>query len=336
MSLKLLVLHGPNLNLLGEREPEIYGTLTLTEINQRLKKAAKTMSATLRIFQSNSEGELIDLLHQNRKWAQGVVFNPGAYTHYSYAIRDAVSAIQIPVIEVHLSDIKKREPFRRKSVIAPACLDQVSGLGWKSYLEGMKRLRTRIVGPLVMAWMALLLSRESHALSVDVVGGYALPGAAVTGSGVVAGGALPAISYGLLLDAGISSQLSLQFGALYAPRAFSVAVGAVASNYSTMAVHLPVLLRMSWLGIFSVGVGGYFSHSLTQGSWDVTPSGVKKMNQDDSGVVASVDMKIKLLPFLNAVVDGRYLIGFQNINQSSAFTAYVRDAQLWAGLRFGK
>ncbi len=138
--MNLLILHGPNLNLLGEREPEIYGTLTLPQLNQRLKNAAKEHRVMLRILQSNCEGAMIDFLHKNRKWAQGVVINPGAYSHYSYAIRDAISAIQLPTVEVHLSDIQKREPFRRTSVVAPVCLEQVSGLGWKSYLKGIEIL----------------------------------------------------------------------------------------------------------------------------------------------------------------------------------------------------
>jgi 3-dehydroquinate dehydratase-2 len=138
--LRLLVLHGPNLNLLGEREPEIYGSMTLAELNLRLKQFAKKQGCILRIHQSNSEGGLIDLLHKNRKWADAVVFNPGAYTHYSYALRDAVSAICRPTIEVHLSDIAKREKFRRISVIAPVCQAQISGHGWQSYTRAIQAL----------------------------------------------------------------------------------------------------------------------------------------------------------------------------------------------------
>jgi 3-dehydroquinate dehydratase-2 len=140
MKKKILVLHGPNLNLLGEREPEVYGSMTLRELNQRLKKFAQESKCEIRIFQSNSEGKLIDLLHQHRKWAHGVVINPGAYTHYSYAIRDAISSIMRPTVEVHLSDIHQREEFRKISVIAPVCIQQVSGLGWRSYIEGIKTL----------------------------------------------------------------------------------------------------------------------------------------------------------------------------------------------------
>lgn len=138
--MRILVLHGPNLNLLGEREPQIYGTMTLGELNDRLRAHAKRKKVKLEIFQSNHEGELIDLIHAHRKKAQALVFNPGAYTHYSYALRDAVAASQLPTIEVHLSDIKKREPFRRVSVISPVCLRQISGKGVRGYLEAIDRL----------------------------------------------------------------------------------------------------------------------------------------------------------------------------------------------------
>lgn len=143
---KLLVLHGPNLNLLGEREPEVYGSMTLAELNKKLKAHAKAAGCELRIQQSNSEGDLIDLLHKNRKWADGVVFNPGAYTHYSYALRDAVAAVQIPTVEVHLSDIHKREDFRKISVIAPVCVRQISGLGFQSYTSAIDHLKGIIHG----------------------------------------------------------------------------------------------------------------------------------------------------------------------------------------------
>ena len=135
----ILVLHGPNLNLLGEREPEVYGKMTLSQLNAQLTKKAAQLKLRLRIAQSNHEGDLIDLLHKNRKWADGCVFNPGAFTHYSYALRDAVAGSQIPTIEVHLSDIKKREPFRRVSVLAPVCQGQISGKGLGSYLAALER-----------------------------------------------------------------------------------------------------------------------------------------------------------------------------------------------------
>jgi len=141
--MNILVLHGPNLNLLGEREPAIYGALTLAQLDARLAAHARRRGATLRARQSNSEGKLIDLLHAHRKWAQGVVFNPGAYTHYSYALRDAVSAIRVPTIEVHLSDIAKREPFRRVSVIEPVCAGRRYGKGADSYIEAIDDLLAR-------------------------------------------------------------------------------------------------------------------------------------------------------------------------------------------------
>lgn len=138
--MNILVLHGPNLNLLGEREPGVYGTMSLARLDSKIKAHARRKRASLRIFQDNCEGALIDLLHKNRRWARGAVFNPGAYAHYSYALRDAVAAVGIPVIEVHLTDIKKREPFRRRSVIAPACLAAIHGKGVGSYLEAIDRL----------------------------------------------------------------------------------------------------------------------------------------------------------------------------------------------------
>ncbi len=139
--MNVLILHGPNLNLLGEREPDVYGSMTLRQLNAQLRQAVKPWGVTLKIHQSNSEGTLIDWLHQYRHWADGVVFNPAAYTHTSYALRDAIAAIQKPTVEVHLSDIYRREAFRRKSVVAPVCVKQISGLGWRSYLEGVQFLR---------------------------------------------------------------------------------------------------------------------------------------------------------------------------------------------------
>ncbi|MBI2386128.1 MAG: type II 3-dehydroquinate dehydratase [Elusimicrobia bacterium] len=136
----ILVLNGPNLNLLGEREPETYGTMTLSQLNAKLSVYARKKGAALRARQSNHEGELIDILHAHRKWAAGIVFNPGAYSHYSYALRDAVAAILVPTIEVHLSNIKKREPFRRVSVIEPACVGQLYGKGSASYFTAIDML----------------------------------------------------------------------------------------------------------------------------------------------------------------------------------------------------
>jgi len=136
----ILVLHGPNLNLLGEREPEVYGAVSLVEIDRRLVEAGRALGLEVRSFQSNSEGALIDALHEARRWAAGVVFNPGGYTHTSVALRDAVAAIGIPVVEVHLSNVQGRDAFRRESLIAPVCRGVIAGFGWRSYLLGLHAL----------------------------------------------------------------------------------------------------------------------------------------------------------------------------------------------------
>jgi 3-dehydroquinate dehydratase-2 len=136
----ILILHGPNLNLLGRREPDVYGKLTLEEIDRRLAEAGAALRLEVRSLQSNSEGDLIDALHDAGEWASGVVFNPAGYTHTSVALRDAVTAIGIPVIEVHLSNVDAREPFRHTSLIAPACLGKIAGFGWRSYLLGLHAL----------------------------------------------------------------------------------------------------------------------------------------------------------------------------------------------------
>lgn len=136
----ILVLHGPNLNFLGSREPGIYGVMTLAEINRRIRQFCARSGIRLRIFQANCEGALIDRIFRNRKWARGIVMNPGAYAHYSFALRDAVAASNVPTIEVHLTNIHKREKFRRRSVIAPVCLRQICGGGWKSYLKALECL----------------------------------------------------------------------------------------------------------------------------------------------------------------------------------------------------
>jgi 3-dehydroquinate dehydratase II len=136
----VLILHGPNLNLLGKREPEVYGNLTVEEIDRRLEALGEELALSVRSYQSNVEGLLIDTLHEARGWADGVVFNPGGYTHTSVALRDAVSAIGIPVIEVHLSNVHAREEFRRTSLIAPVCLGSISGFGWRSYTLALRVL----------------------------------------------------------------------------------------------------------------------------------------------------------------------------------------------------
>ena len=138
--MNVLLLNGPNLNLLGEREPEIYGTTTLAQIEQMVQARARSLGASVRAFQSNHEGALIDELHQARFWAQGVIFNPGAFTHYSYALRDAIAATKLRVVEVHLSDITKREPWRRVSVLEEVCAHRVLGKGTAGYLEALQWL----------------------------------------------------------------------------------------------------------------------------------------------------------------------------------------------------
>ncbi len=138
--MKILILHGPNLNLLGAREPEVYGSMTLEDINEKLIALGKELNAEIQCFQSNHEGALIDALHQARAWADGVVFNPGGYTHTSIALRDAISSIQIPVIEVHISNVYAREEFRHTSFISAVCKGKVTGFGWKSYELGLRGL----------------------------------------------------------------------------------------------------------------------------------------------------------------------------------------------------
>lgn len=138
--MRILVLHGPNLNLIGTREPEIYGQWTLAEINEMLVETAAKTSTELRIMQSNHEGVLLDAVHDARLWGDGILINPGAFTHTSYALRDAIAAVVLPTVEVHLSNIYAREPFRHHSVIAPVCLGQISGFGWRSYRLGLEAL----------------------------------------------------------------------------------------------------------------------------------------------------------------------------------------------------
>lgn len=139
-TVKVLVIHGPNLQLLGKRETEIYGQATIREINDALKKLAKQHHAQLKIVQSNHEGEIVDLIGKAQKEFAGILINPAAYTHTSVAIRDALLACSLPAVEIHLSNIYKRESFRQQSLTAAACLGQVSGFGMQSYLLGLQGL----------------------------------------------------------------------------------------------------------------------------------------------------------------------------------------------------
>ena len=136
----ILILHGPNLNLLGSREPDVYGSMTLDEINLKLVEFGNSLGADVKCLQSNHEGALIDALHDACRWETGVVFNPGGYTHTSVALRDAIAAIGLPVVEVHLSNVYAREEFRHYSMISAVCKGKVVGFGWKSYVLGIRAI----------------------------------------------------------------------------------------------------------------------------------------------------------------------------------------------------
>jgi 3-dehydroquinate dehydratase II len=138
--MNILLLNGPNLNLLGEREPEIYGKTTLSELEEMVRARGRDLGHEVRAFQSNHEGALIDELHASRRWANGVIFNPGAFTHYSYALRDAIASTRLRVVEVHLTDIARREPWRRVSVIEEVCAHRIMGKGTAGYLEALEWL----------------------------------------------------------------------------------------------------------------------------------------------------------------------------------------------------
>jgi len=142
--MRILVLHGPNLNLLGTREPEVYGRLSLSDVNSALESLGAEFECTLGFFQSNSEGALVDAIQQAPENYDGILINPAAYTHTSVAMRDAMAAIGLPFVEVHLSDIHRREKFRHHSFLAPLALGQISGFGVDSYLLGLRALFNHI------------------------------------------------------------------------------------------------------------------------------------------------------------------------------------------------
>ena len=141
---KILVMNGPNLNLLGTREPEIYGSLTLADIHERLRQRANEADLDIEFMQSNHEGALVDAIQRARRTADYIILNAGAFTHYSIALRDAIAAVDVPVIEVHLSNIHQREEFRHKSVIAPVVLGQIAGFGVESYMAALEIIIMRM------------------------------------------------------------------------------------------------------------------------------------------------------------------------------------------------
>ncbi len=138
--MKILVIHGPNLCLLGEREPQIYGNIKLSDINESIERKARELGVEIEIFQANGEGEIVDKIIDSKDKIDGILINPAAYTHTSIAIRDCISGVGLPAVEVHLSNIYAREEFRKRSMIAPVCIGQVSGFGMMSYLLGLEAL----------------------------------------------------------------------------------------------------------------------------------------------------------------------------------------------------
>lgn len=146
---KVAVIHGPNLGLLGKREPDIYGAITLEQLNERIRQAAQELGLELRITQSDHEGDVIGAIHDCMDWAQAIVINPAALTHYSIAVRDALQAVRVPAIEVHLTNIHAREEFRRVSVTAPATVGQIVGFGAESYLLALRAAKALVQDSLI-------------------------------------------------------------------------------------------------------------------------------------------------------------------------------------------
>jgi len=144
MAVNVLIIHGPNLNLLGRREPGVYGLQTLTEVNERLEELARKLDAELKIMQSNSEGEIVSFIGENMDWADGIVINPAGYTHTSVAIRDAISAVSLPTVEVHLSNVFHREEFRHFSYVSPVATGVICGFGPESYILALEAIVTEI------------------------------------------------------------------------------------------------------------------------------------------------------------------------------------------------
>lgn len=142
--IRICLIHGPNLNLLGIREPDIYGHDNFDDMNRKIKDKGRQLEIEVRIFQSNSEGQIIDAIHESLKWADAIVINPGAYTHYSYAIRDAISAVRLPCIEVHLTNVHGREEWRRQSVISPVTTGQIVGFGTNSYVLAIQAAKVLV------------------------------------------------------------------------------------------------------------------------------------------------------------------------------------------------
>lgn len=139
--MNILIIHGPNLNLLGERQPNIYGSESLDELSTWIQLSPEAVDMNLKFFQSNHEGEIIDCLHNERLWNNGIIINPGAFAHYSYAIRDAIETVAIPTVEVHISDVNKREKFRQKLVFSDVCINTIVGQGKNGYLQALSLLQ---------------------------------------------------------------------------------------------------------------------------------------------------------------------------------------------------